>query len=149
MDNKIKNYTSKVPVNRTISQIETLLASIGAKRMVKDYEDKKVVSLSFVYEINGTDLAFQLPAKTESVYHVLSKGKKLNNTQRDKLQSQAERTAWRILLNWVEVQVAMIECDQLEFMQIFFTHLIDMGTGETFYQKLKSNNFKLIAPNHD
>lgn len=117
--------------------------------MVKDYVDKKVISLSFVYEINGTDLAFQLPAKTESVYQVLSKDKRLNNSQAEKIKNQAERTAWRILFNWVEVQVAMIECDQLEFMQIFFTHLIDIKTGETFYQKLKSNNFKLIEQNYD
>ena len=44
----IKNYTTDIPVNKTVSEIHLMLADHSAKRILFDYgADSKVTAISF------------------------------------------------------------------------------------------------------
>jgi hypothetical protein len=55
-----------------------------------------------------------------------------------KIPRQAERTAWKILSDWVEAQMAMIELSQIEITEVFLSYLYDHKTDQTFYEKQRN-----------
>ena len=98
----IKNYTTDVPVNKTVSEIHLMLADHGARRILFDYSaDSKVKAISFTIETPTGEQAVRLPANVERVREVLRQQKNnprnRNRSQIDDSQEQAERVAWRIV----------------------------------------------------
>jgi hypothetical protein len=140
---KIKNYTSTVPVSRTISRIEEHLAEIGATHIAKEYQESKVTGITFSLPFQGRHPAFRIPAQPEVVYEILTKGKRIQARSRDSYREQALRTAWKIVADWVEVQCAMVQLKQAEPMQVFFSCLLHKG--ETVYQKFIASGGKLLG----
>ncbi len=142
----MKNYTSKVPASKSLSMIEEELVSVGANRIVKEYgADKKIASVAFVYNLNGTDVPFMLPANTDRTYQKLIEGKKNPSaTQKKQIRGQAERTAWKNVYDWVRAQVVLIELAQVEFMQVFLPFAYDYENRQTFFDRMKDQNFKLL-----
>jgi hypothetical protein len=56
---------------------------------------------------------------------------------------QAERTAWKIQQDWVQVQMSLIKLKQADMLQVFMAYVWD---GEqTFYERLKGRGFKQLA----
>jgi hypothetical protein len=110
----IKNYTSTVPILDSISRIEYRLAQAGAMHIAKSYaEDKsgKPTGMMFQIMIENIPMTFKLPAKADNVYKYLRmQRKKLPTKAQDEgLRMQADRTAWKILNDWIDIQVSMIE----------------------------------------
>ena len=140
---KIKNYTSTVPVSRTIARIEEHLAVIGASHIAKEYQDGKVAGITFSLPFQGRHPAFRIPAQPEVVYEILTKGKRIQARSQDSYREQALRTAWKIVADWVEVQCAMVQLKQAEPMQVFFSCLLHKG--ETIYQRFIASGGKLLG----
>ena len=140
----IKNYTSGVPVEKTILRIEVALITGGAVGIMKDYKDGRIDAISFsIPSPERRLIAIRLPANVEAVYQVLKSAMKRPRTETMKrLRDQAERTAWKLVQDWVEVQMAMIKMQQAEFMQVFLPYVWD--GRKTFYAALKENHFKLL-----
>lgn len=140
---KIKNYTSSIPVERTISKIEGFLVSAGARDILKNYNDQRELEgISFKIFRHNKDFAFRLPASVYGVARVLygvEYHKLLDNRKQ-----QAMRTAWKIIQDWVELQISMVKLQQADVVEVFLPY---MWLGEkTFYKSLSDNNFKMIAP---
>lgn len=58
----IKNYTSKVPVSQSLVKIEEELVSIGANRIVKEYDaDRRLASIAFSYRLGDVDVPLTPP----------------------------------------------------------------------------------------
>ena len=137
----LKNYTSSVPTDRTISRIEQVLAKTGASGINKDFQEGKMTALCFRIVLpTGRQISIRLPVDCEAVYDILKKEIKrprpgtLNN-----LKDQAERTAWKLMQDWVEVQMSLIQMQQADFMQVFLPYVWD--GKQTFYHALKEKNF--------
>ena len=139
----LKNYTSSVPVENTISRIEQALAKAGASGISKDFKEGKITALCFSIVLfcpTGRQISIRLPVDSEAVYSILKKEIKrprpgtLNN-----LKGQAERTAWKLMQDWVEVQISLIKMQQADFMQVFLPYVWD--GRQTFYHALKEKNF--------
>lgn len=137
----LKNYTSSVPVNKTISRIEQLLASAGACGISKDYASNKLTALNFRIVLpTSKEISIRLPANVEAVYDSLEKAiKKPRKGTLENLKAQAERTAWKLMQDWVEVQMSLIQMQQADFMQVFLPYVWD--GRQTFYHALKEKNF--------
>ena len=60
----------------------------------------------------------------------------------DKIRDQASRTAWKLMQDWIEIQVSLIEMRQVEFLQVFLPYVWD--GQQTYYSYLKEGNFKLL-----
>ena len=57
-------------------------------------------------------------------------------------QDQARRTAWRILKDWIQAQMALLETNMVEMEEIFPPYML---SGEqTLYQALQANQFRAL-----
>lgn len=142
----VKNYTSSVPVIRSITKIEEKLVQAGATQIAKSYNDGKPDGIMFTMFQNDMPYNFKLPAKIEQVseYFLKRQGKKrLSAGQIEQIKLQAERTAWKILSDLVEIRISYILIESAEFIEMF---LPDAWNGKTtYYEKLKSGGFKQLT----
>jgi hypothetical protein len=141
----VKNYTSTVPAMNSAAAIEALLVEAGATSVSKWYEDKKPKGFLFQLAVNGRPLVFRLPSSEEKVAALMLKNApRADATKRLSIRAQAQRTAWRTLHEWVQIQVAMILIEQVEPLQVFLPYHYDEQAGTTFYDRVKTGSVKLL-----
>ena len=149
----IKNYTTEVSAMKSIGQIEGNLVAHGARAIMVDYgADKGPVSLSFFVPTPQGELPFRLPANVPAVANLLIKQLASSNyrqwdnayqqEKRKKMENQASRVAWRIIKDWVDAQMAIIETEMVTLDQVFLPYMTTK-TGKTLYQVMVSQGFYL------
>lgn len=142
----LKNYTSQVPADRSIMLIEKLLIDAGATNISKaiNPQTKEVEGIIFQIAVNGNLLLFKLPSKVDQCFKSLWKEvRRVNATTRKNTMDQAKRTAWKLLYDWVSVQVSLIQIQQVELLEVFLPYAYN---GEkTYYEMIKENNFKQLT----
>ena len=142
----IKNYTSGVPAEKSINRIEKILMEMGATSINKQINSsKKIEAISFLIIVNGNTIPFKLPAKASEVYDVLrGEIKRPRKNTLDNLYEQSERTAWKLVSEWVEIQMSMIKLKQADFIEVFLPYVYDYNNNKTFYQSIKDGGFKQL-----
>lgn len=131
------NYTTKVDVYTTIGAIQGQLVKHGAKKIVQDYDDEgRITSLSFLVDTPAGPRGIRLPANVDAVHSVLIRQK--IKCDRD----QAERVAWRIVKDWVEAQMAILESEMVQMDEIFLPYMLN-GSGRTLFEAYRSNQLAL------
>jgi len=141
----IRNYTSSVPVINSINFIEHRLASAGATHIAKFYEENRPVGMIFQITHNNVPLTFKLPAKSQAVFNVLfNTVKRPRPSTKETIRSQSDRTAWKILSDWVDIQITMIQLEQAEFTEVFLPYFYDQKTNKTLFEKVAANEIKLL-----
>jgi hypothetical protein len=141
----IKNYTSSVPPERSVNHIEKTLVAHGAKNIMKTYTpEAKLGGLFFVISIEGTDRPFKVPARVDRVEKRLKEQvKKPHRGTMERISEQAERTAWKLLADWVDIQMSLIDLDQAEFLEVFLPY-VQTGREQTFFEKIKKDSMRLL-----
>lgn len=143
----IKNYTSTVPAMNSAAAIEALLVEAGATSTNRWYDAKVLKGFLFQIPVNGVPRVFRLPANVDLVVaQMLKKVKNPSVDKRMNILAQAQRTSWRTLHEWVQIQVTMILLEQLEPLQVFLAYNYDQATGHTFYDQVRDGAVKLLAP---
>lgn len=140
----IKNYTTQVPVVRSIENIELLLVKFGATNIMKQYEGGMVKAISFLITIDTMPFAFKLPADVKACYVWLKKQQPKRNDKN--LLEQAARIAWKHQHEWLHIQLTSIMLSQLEKLQALLPYVYDPNTNATFYDKLKEQKFQNLLP---
>lgn len=131
------NYTTKVNVHTTLSEIQVQLVKHGARKIMQDYDDAgHITALTFCIDTPAGIRGIRLPANTDAVHKVLMRQK----VKCDK--DQAERVAWRIVKDWVEAQMAILESEMVEMAQIFLPYMVN-GQGQTFFDAYRTNQLRL------
>ena len=75
MKRLIKNYTTDVAVERTIAEIQTILAQNGARGIALEYDESGLIKdIFFKIRLHDKDLPFRLPSKPDNVYATLFSG---------------------------------------------------------------------------
>jgi hypothetical protein len=143
----IKNYTSEVNPATSISKIEHLLSSAGATDISKSYSDGECTAIRFRIVIEQLPHFFELPAKVDAVYNIFmnERIKKNDPVVKRACAEQARRTAWKIVSDWVEIQIAMIKMDQAEVAQVFLPYAFDPQSNTTLYDRIKKGGYKLLT----
>jgi hypothetical protein len=141
----IKNYTSQINAETSISRIEKNLVKAGCNNILKSYEDEILTGLSFTKIVNENTMAFKVEAKKKTIYKLLM-AEYTRPTEKSKeiALQQSERTAWKIISDWIEIQLTLIHLEQADFLQVFLPYIFDHKTGKTFYNKIQDNGFKLL-----
>lgn len=89
---------------------------------------------------------FKLPARVEHCFHVLWKEvKRPQPDTKKRIQEQASRTSWKIICDWVEIQLSMILLEQALPLQVFLPYVYDPASVQTFFEKLEQSNFELLS----
>lgn len=122
------NYTTSVPVERTVGQVQALLARAGAASVATHYESGKPAGVSFVLRTPHGQRAFTLPVDSGAVYRLLvqqERAGQLRHGRKGQYSSpeHAARVAWRVAKDWLEAQVALIEAQMASLDQIMLPYL--------------------------
>jgi hypothetical protein len=137
----ILNYTTKIDSIKTIGEITQSLVRQGATQIISDYENNIPVSVKFMITINEQPVYYSLPANYQGVLLAMERNKKVPRSLCNK--EQAIRVSWRIIKDWVEAQMAIVEADLAEMAEVFLPYAITKS-GQTLYDEIKSNNIKLL-----
>jgi len=146
----LKNYTTEVPADRSISYIEKLLVEFGALNIMKEYQPLPPLpgsycsSISFIVEMDGYKLPVKLPANVLKVMEWLKKKKPSASPKN--LAEQSLRIAWKQQYEILHLQLGQIEMNQIEKLEVFLSYLYDIDKNKTYYEKIKSGGFKALMP---
>lgn len=131
------NYTTKVDVYTTIGAIQGQLVKHGAKKIMQEYDDAgRITALSFQIDTPNGMRAIKLPANAEPVRRVLAKQKVKCDVE------QSERVAWRIIKDWVEAQMAILESEMVQMDEIFLPYMLN-SKGQTVFEAYQSQQLWL------
>jgi len=137
------NYTTQVAASKTAQEIVAKLAKAGARQVLTDYGDHgDVTSISFAYPDTAGNLQkYRLPVDVAAVEKVL---RRQNVATRYKSTEQAERVAWRILKDWVEAQLAILETGMVQLDEVFLPYML--VPGGTIYELFRTQQLALESP---
>lgn len=132
----LKNYTSEVPVGRSVGNIEKFLMEIGATKIMKEYDQGGLTGMSFEIPANGIALPIKIPANVDKVYDTMVKERSYPTAiQKKKIREQAERTTWKTIHEWVVIQCQMVLLNQAELSEVFMPYIWSAKEQKTFFQK--------------
>ena len=106
----ILNYSTTVPAPRSVAEISQVLAKHGAGMVAAQYNAGVPTSIAFTIETEFGSRSFELPANVEGVHQAIENAHRRGEIpNRYRGREQAQRVAWRIVKDWIEAQLAMIE----------------------------------------
>jgi hypothetical protein len=146
-DMPLLNYTSKTPAHQSIAEISRMLAKAGARRIMHDYDDSgNIVALSFSLELEGQLIGFRLPSDWRPVQVLLQNAHVKSHVSTPWLTSEdhARDVAWRIIKDWVEAQLAIIETRMVTTAQVFLPYAVT-ASGQTLYEYIGQNTQLLLG----
>lgn len=139
----ILNYTTKIDAYKTITEVQQILAKHSAKKMIVDNNDKgNPIALTFCIEWNGMLSAFQLPCNFEGVLKAMKKSSKVPRSLCT--EEQALRVGWRIVKDWVEAQMAIVEAELATLPEVFLPYSVTKN-GTTLYKHLQQDKGLLLT----
>jgi hypothetical protein len=137
------NYTTKISVEQTGSQIMQVLSKHGAAAVLMEYDAPgKIGAISFKVKTKSGEHGFRLPANWRATQVALYGDPK---TRRLANEDHARRVAWRIIKDWIEAQMALLETGMVTMDQIFLPYMLN-DDGRTFYEVLSTRGFLLEGP---
>ena len=138
----IKNYTTRIPADRTVAELSQLLAKKGASEIMTSFgDDAKPVALKWRIRSKHGPLSFSLPVRVDAVYELMTRQRVMATNERAR-REQAYRTAWRIIKDWVEAQMALLETEMVDFEEVFMPYIL--SGRETLYQALSEGRVKAL-----
>ena len=133
------NYTTKIEATKTAGEIQGILAAHGARAIQMEYDAGTITALAFIVDSPHGDIVFRLPIDPDAVYRVMLRQSIPRRFMDNK---QAVRVAWRIIKDWVQAQMALLETEQVRLEQIFLPYAI-MQSGKTLYETMIDTRFQL------
>jgi len=151
----IKNYTSDVPTSVTIGRIQAFLIECKVNGLTMEYgENGQVLALLFHIDLDRR-YSIRMTANVDAVHETFWRDyvgphrtyKTPNGDEecssgykrrlRSSFREQAERTAWKLQQDWVEVQMSLLRLQKIDFLQVFMPYLWD--GKQTLYDRIKGN----------
>ena len=142
MAKAILNYTTSIEVWKTISEIQQILVAHKVTNINIQTKDSQPTALIFVIEYRGVPLNYSLPCNYQGVLARLQRGK--NIASKYKTEEQALRVGWRIVKDWVEAQLAMVEAEVVQMHEVFMPYLLIPKTGKTLFETFETGGFSAL-----
>lgn len=138
---RLLNYTTNISADQTAAEIVGILARHGATNIMMDYAQGKITGIAWRIDREPTPISFRILVNIPAVYTVMT-AQGILKTNLTKRREQAERTGWRILKDWIEAQMALLETEMVQLEEIFLPYML---VGEkTLYQVMANQNFKAL-----
>ncbi|HYE53691.1 MAG TPA: hypothetical protein VD996_02570 [Chitinophagaceae bacterium] len=140
----ILNFTTKIDPWKTVGEIQQILSKNNVSHVSIKNEGSSPVALSFTIDYHGRPLNFLLPCNHEGVLNCLKRDRKVPNSSKNS--EQALRTSWRIVKDWVEAQMAIVQAELTTLPEVFMPYLVVNAQGETLSSKmLNGDGMKLLS----
>lgn len=126
---KILNYTTTVSAQSSIAEIQRMLAQAGATSVTMIYESALPTGIEFSLLVGSNMFSFRLPCNMKGVVSVLAKAE-----PRYRRPEHIAAVSWRILKDWTEAQLAIIQAQMAQPSEVFFPYMLTSG-GMTVYER--------------
>ena len=138
------NYTTKIDADKTAHEIAKCLSMHGAQAVLTEYDKKEgyVLAISFRIDLEGQTVAFRLPCDWKPVLEILKRDPKV--PRKDTTEVQAVRVAWRIVKDWVEAQMALVETKMASTQEVFLPYAV-MKNGHALAENVANNPSMLLG----
>lgn len=132
----IKNYTTTVPADRSINEIQAMLVKHGASGILFEYEQGtgRIAALKFILPLGGNQVPFALPVNWRLFQAVLKK----DRVKRWNEEDYCYRVAWRDIRDWVYAQITIYETQMVSLPQLFLPYAVTKD-GKTFFEQVAEN----------
>lgn len=141
----ILNYTTTISPAKTFGEVSELLARAGAGRVAAEYADGEPVGVTFTMTTEYGVREFELPVRADGVLAVLTRQRQ-KNSRVQATHEQAARVAWRIALDWLEAQVALIESGLSTADEVLLPYMLG-NDGRTVYSVFRRQQLELEGKN--
>ena len=140
----IKNYTTTVPADRSINQIQEALVRNGATAFLFEYEQGtgRISALKFKLMVGEVDAAFSLPVNWRKFQQCL----KNDGVRRYDDEDYVYRVAWRCIRDWVMAQMALYQTQIVDMPQVFLPFAVT-ASGKTLYEQAVDSKLLLGSGN--
>jgi hypothetical protein len=145
MAKAILNYTTKVDPMNTATECIKMLAAHGATDMGLTTDQGSPTGLVFVTATPWGKRQFTMPLNIAGVERELAKAYKAGRIQRAYTgRDHATRVAWRVLKDWLEVQLALIDAGVQELHQLMVGYM-NAVPGRTVYEIVAEQQLAIEA----
>jgi hypothetical protein len=135
------NYTTSIVVEKTLGEVQGMLARAKAKRITLDYTNGAPSAVEFAVDTRMGERWFALPANVDAVQTTL---RRQNVTLKYQSREHAARVAWRIIKDWLEAQLALIESGMVTLDEVMLPYML-MENGQTLYLNVLEKHLALPA----
>lgn len=151
---KLKNYTSGVSAEKSITAIERILVLHGATNILKEYgPNGELSAIAFMIkdpkvatsENREGKMSFKLYARINVVEKLLREEyRRPRKGTFKKIEEQAGKTAWKILYDAISSQMALVDLGQRELLAVFLADAYDTNKRMTLFEKIQSGQLKQL-----
>lgn len=137
----IANVTTSVPAEKTIGEIQAMLAKIRASALMIEYTDGQPAAIFFKLTRGDHELNFRLPSNWQGILEAMKRERVTRSLQNPE---QAKRVAWRVTREWLRAQLTLIEAGAASIEEVMLPWAIS-NDGTTVAARLLSGSTGLLA----
>jgi hypothetical protein len=139
------NYTTKIDADKSAAEIAKCLSMHGAQSIMTEYDpiDNYVSSIAFRMGIGMSSVSFRLPCDWKPVQKILEQQRE-KNRRIDPSREASVRVAWRIVKDWVEAQMALVETQMVTTQEVFLPYAV-CRDGRTLAQTIAADPALLLG----
>jgi hypothetical protein len=144
----LKNYSSRVEARVSLAEIQEMLVDAGAANISVQYDmNRRPIGVAFTIATPAGALDFALPVRVEAALtllkqqgvarkarYLVDEQKRTEEQRRVAIENRAlaERVAWRIIRDWLDAQLALIQVGMASLHEIFFPYQLAEGQRTVF-----------------
>jgi hypothetical protein len=128
------NYTTVIEPDKSAAECMAMLGKFGAKRAGIAYDEHRVpFGLAFVLATRWGDRMYELPVDFAATQRVLQRAYDSGNISRKFTEpAQGRRVAWRVIKDWLEAQLALIEAGLMDSERVMFPYML-VSPGQSLF----------------
>lgn len=132
------NYSTVIDPLKSMGECTAILVAHGAKAIGTTFSDGQPTGLTFQIETVYGLQQFSLPVNITGTHKALLAAWRKHLIPQSKTSlEQANRVAWRVLKDWIEIQIALVEAGVAEFAQVMLPY-VHVAHGETLWESWSS-----------
>lgn len=129
----ISNKSTTVPAEKTVAEIQSMLAAAKANALMIDYEGGVPSAISFRLVRGNSSIAFKLPSNWQGLLVAMKKDKSI--PKRLLCEEHARRVSWRVIRDWLKAQLTLIEAGASTIEEVMLPWAVT-NDGTTVGQRL-------------
>lgn len=135
------NWTTVIPTDRTIGELTRMLRRHGVTTISTEYdhESGEATGLGFALRTPHGQRQFRMLVNVAGVHRLLADDPAVKRRgARFCTREHAEKVAWRVMRDWVEAQLALIDADMASLDEIMLPYLVVDAEGTTLYESYRA-----------
>lgn len=141
----IANKTTKISAEKSVGEIQKMLAESNASSILIEYEQGLPDSISFQLSHGRGVIAFRMPCNWRGTLSAMNRDKSI--PLRLQTSEHARRVCWRVIRDWLRAQLTLVESGVSTVHEVMMPWMITED-GTTVSSRIFSDSgfLKLTGP---